>query len=298
MQETELPSEVADQSESQRHTTLQQPQRAADLHNAGLPSHQYGDRIRVATYNVNWGNRRGDQVIDAITTADADVLCLQETTQQSEQFLKLHLAYQYPVFHSVGHDGEYAAERFALASKTELADLTFYPPDAGLFGFCSATIQLGNVRVRIINVHLSPVLMRGGFGIRQAFEAFADAEAKHAAEIDGIVRTIDLDQPTIVVGDFNSLSNFCAPRRLVQLGFQDAFASMHKSADEHATWHWPTSPVPLAFRIDYIFHSSHLMTTKSEIVRRDGSDHYLVFADLNTVQDANLKAAPPATSDD
>ena len=107
------------------------------------------------------------------------------------------------------------------------------------------------------------------------------------------MRTIDLDQPTIVVGDFNSLSNFCAPRRLVQLGFQDAFASMHKSADEHATWHWPTSPVPLAFRIDYIFHSSHLMTTKSEIVRRDGSDHYLVFADLNTVQDANLKEATP-----
>lgn len=33
--------------------------------------------IRVATYNVNWGNRRGDQVIDAIRTANADVLCLQ-----------------------------------------------------------------------------------------------------------------------------------------------------------------------------------------------------------------------------
>lgn len=263
-----------------------------------LASHSHGQSIRVATFNVNWGNRRGDQVIDAITTAKADVLCLQETTLQSEQFLKSQLAGQYPVFHSVGHKGKYAAERFTIASKKELRDLTFHPPDAGLFGFYSATIQLRTKDVRILNVHLSPLLIRRGDGIRQAIEAFTDAEEKHTEEIEAIVRTIDVDQPTIVVGDFNSLSTFGAPQRLMKLGFQDAFASIHPNADAHPTWYWPTKPVPLAFRIDYIFHSSHFTAAKSEVIRRDGSDHCLVVADLNSARETNPNVTPPDSSDD
>ncbi len=252
----------------------------------------------MATFNVNWGNRRGDPVIDAITTANADVLCLQETTRQSEQFLRLHLAEQYPVFHSVGHKGEYAAERFTFASKTELRDLTFHPPDAGLFGFYSATFQLGTKNVRIVNAHLSPLLMRRGDQIQQAIKALTDAEEKHAAEIEAILRTIKVDHPTIVVGDFNSLSTFSAPQRLVKHGFQDSFALLHSNADAHPTWHWPTRPVPLALRIDYIFHSPHFTTVKSEVIRRDGSDHYLVVAELNNAGETTPKVTHPDSSGD
>lgn len=191
-----------------------------------------------------------------------------------------------------------AEQRFTIASKKELRDLTFHPSDAGLFGFYSATIQLGTTSVRIINVHLSPLLMRRGGGIRQAIKAFTDAEEKHAAEIEAIVRTIDVEQPSIIVGDFNSLSTFKAPKRLLKLGFRDAFASMHADADARPTWHWPTKPMPLAFRIDYIFHSPHFTTAKSEVIRRDGSDHHLVFADLNIVRDTTPKVTPRSPARD
>lgn len=84
-----------------------------------------------------------------------------------------------------------------------------------------------------------------------------------------------------VLGDFNSISSFKAPQRLTGLGLIDAFASTHDDADSHPTWTWPTRPLPLALRIDYIFHTPHFTTTKAEIIRRDGSDHSLLVAELH-----------------
>ena len=132
-----------------------------------VASPAYGQSVRVATYNLNWGNRSGDQVIDAITAANADILCLQETTIQSEQFLNRHLADRYPEFHSVGHNGQYAAERFVIASRTRPRDLVFHPPGRGLFGFYAALFRIGNRDVCLVNVHLTPFQMKPGGGFRE-----------------------------------------------------------------------------------------------------------------------------------
>ena len=254
--------------------------------------------IRVATYNLNWGNRRGDQVIDAIKAADADVLCLQETTRQSEQFLKHILADRYPEFWSAGYTGKYGAERFAVASRTKLRDRKFYRPSAGLFGFCAATFHIGDEKVRIINVHLTPFYMKHGGGFRDALDALVRTEDEHSTEIEAIIRTLEEGQPTIIAGDFNSLSTFQAPKRLAELGFVDAFASANENADTQPTWRWPTRPLPLALRIDYIFHSPHFHTRSSQVIRRDGSDHYLVVAELKRVDAAASEPSLIPHSDD
>ncbi|MCO8120107.1 endonuclease/exonuclease/phosphatase family protein [Stieleria sp. TO1_6] len=245
-----------------------------------LASNACAESIRVATYNLNWGNRRGDQVLDAIKTAAPDVICLQETTLQSERFLRERLADTHPHFHAIGHNGRYAGERFAVASKIELSDLTFAPPTAGLFGFYSARVNFAGTRIHIVNVHLTPFQIKRGGGIRDAMTALSTTEDKHAIEIDAIIDAIDCQRPTIVAGDFNSISSFQAPIRLVGLGLIDAYASIHDDADAHPTWNWPTRPLPLVLRIDYIFHTPHFTTTESEIIRRDGSDHSLVVAVL------------------
>tara|TARA_R110002073_G_scaffold11898_9_gene53641 strand:- start:2875 stop:3738 length:864 start_codon:yes stop_codon:yes gene_type:complete len=255
-----------------------------------LASHACADSIRVATYNLNWGNRRGDQVLDAIATAAPDVICFQETTVHSERFLSKRLAATYPHFHSIGHNGRYAAERFAIASKVELADLKFAPPNAGLFGFYSATVNFSGTRIRLINVHLTPIQFQRGGGIHDAMTALSSTEDKHAVEMNAIVDAIDCQRPAIVVGDFNSISTFHAPKRLVELGLIDAYASIHDDADADPTWHWPTRPLPLALRIDYIFHTPLFTTTDAETIRRDGSDHSLVVA--------TLKFVPPSDATD
>jgi endonuclease/exonuclease/phosphatase family metal-dependent hydrolase len=84
-----------------------------------------------------------------------------------------------------------------------------------------------------------------------------------------------------VLGDFNSISTFVAPATLTKAGLIDSFAKAHPDdADAHATWRWPTRPLPIALRIDYIFHTPHFTTTASEIIRREGSDHSLVVSEL------------------
>ncbi|OYP31126.1 endonuclease/exonuclease/phosphatase family protein [Rhodopirellula sp. MGV] len=249
------------------------------------------DSIRIATYNLNWANRRGDQVLDAIRVTSPDVICFQETTPQSETFLQKQLGDRYPHFHSVGHNGQYPAERFSFASRFELSDLAFTPPTADFFGFYSATVELPEDRIRLINVHLSPFVIHRDVSLVDAMASVSATERNHAIEVTAIAKAIPKDLPTVIAGDFNSLSTFCAPKRLRELGLTDAFASINEDADTHPTWSWPTRPVPLALRIDYIFHTPHFRTTHSSIEKRDGSDHSLVVAtlEINTASQSSPK---------
>lgn len=263
-----------------------------------LPSYTDAQSIRIATYNLNWGNRRGDLVINAIDTANADIICFQETTPKSEQFVKRRVADRYPYFHAIGHDGRYAAERFAFASNIELDNVTFHPPKHGLFGFYAATFRHRGENVRILNVHLTPFRFKKGGGIATAMAALSSTEQIHSKETDIIVKAIDASQPTIVVGDFNSPSEFHAPKRLMQIGLVDSFASVNADADAHPTWHWPTKPLPLALRIDYIFCTRHFHTVESKVIRREGSDHYLVVSELTRGKSGDARNRPIAAESD
>ncbi|WP_160148256.1 endonuclease/exonuclease/phosphatase family protein [Rubripirellula obstinata] len=241
------------------------------------------ESFRIATYNLNWNNRHGDQVLDAISTAKPDLICFQETTLQSERFLREKLSVDFPHFISAGHAGKYAAERFAFASKTPLSNPKFTPPDAGLFGFYSTTISVGGTAIHVVNVHLSPVVLQRGDRITAVMNELSRTEAKHEIEIAAITGAIDVRRPTIVVGDFNSISTFVAPKTLTQHGMIDSFASIHDDADTQPTWSWPTRPLPISLRIDYIFHTPHFVTSESAIIQREGSDHYLLVSELQRV---------------
>ena len=253
--------------------------------------------LRFATYNINWGNKYGDQVLEAIAEAKADVLFLQETTLQSEAFLQPRLSGWYPHFYVAGHEGQYAAERYAFASRIPLQDVRFTPPKNGLFGWFSAQCDLAGMQITLINVHLTPLTVlpdseAGSGGIMSALNA---TEAKHVAEIEAICAKLDAKQPTIVAGDFNSLSTFAAPSRLRALGFIDSFASVHDDAEAHPTWFWPTRPLPLRARIDYIFHTAHVRTTTSEVVIRNGSDHFLLVSEVRTIEPLVSQTSMPGS---
>lgn len=260
----------------------------------------HAQSLCVATYNLNYGNRRGDQVLDAISKASPDLICFQESTTQSEQFLRDRLAMTYPFFHSVGYEGKYYAERFAFASKTKLTDVEFVPPTQGLFGFYLATLEVGqdnrvpSQKIQIVNVHLTPFHGNLKDGVLGATSALASTEKTHAVEIDSILERVDPKRPTVILGDFNSLSSFVAPKRLKEQGFKDAFAEVNSKPDSHPTWTWPTKPIPISLRIDYIFHTDHFIAKKSEVVLREGSDHSLLFAEFDVAsKEDNKEAATP-----
>src|SRR5262245_15429821 len=54
-----------------------------------------GPHFRVLTYNVNWGAPGPDLAAEIIRQSGADIVCLQETTPQWEQYLRQTLKNDY-----------------------------------------------------------------------------------------------------------------------------------------------------------------------------------------------------------
>lgn len=236
--------------------------------------------LKVAAYNINWGNIDLKTAVSTIQKADADVVCLQETNGTSERYIRRALKKTYRQMHFRGHRGKYGAERFGFLSRHPITTLSFVPPKHGLFGAYVARARVRGVEIQIVNVHLQPVIPPRNAGLLQALSAFAAMEQTHAKEISHIFEKLVPDSPTIIAGDFNSLSTFQAPSFLKKRGFVDSFAQVHDNPDAQPTWRWRFRNGAWSLRIDYIFHSRHLTTTESAVIRSSASEHYLVASVL------------------
>ncbi len=242
--------------------------------------------IRIATYNINWGNARLDAVVNAIRQADADVACLQETNAQSAFILRREFTDDYGHIGFYGSIDRYAAGGFAVLSKLPVVSEKFLPPKHGLFGACLLEVQKGRQLTQLIVVHLQPVVFRKGKSLAShlsVLTAFQAAEETHRREIATIMEHVRTDIPVLIVGDFNSCSMFHAPTHLVNHGFVDGFAAVNENPESHPTWHWPTKYGNVALRIDFIFHTPSHRTIASRVIRTQGSDHYLLLSELETI---------------
>ena len=242
----------------------------------------------VATYNVNWGNRDAAAVAEIIREAGADLVCIQESRPEFEERLRHELRDNYPHVMFRGDNDRFPAERFGFLSKYAVRKEVFLPAQFGIFGTWIIEIQIAPESgagkaasvVQVANVHLEPIRPPEPGRLLTMHRVFAEMEKVHADEIARIHQQLSPALPTIVAGDFNSLSSGAAPAFLGKQGFIDSFAIVTKAADTKATWRWPTRWLDLAGRIDYIFHSPHLRTVSSHIVDRTTSDHSMVIATL------------------
>lgn len=236
--------------------------------------------LRVATFNINWGNLDLPDIERTLREAAADLVFIQECNAKSESFFRRRLRKLYPHMKFRGDRGRYGAERFGFLSNRKLTDLRFTPARHGLFGIYQASLRLDDQQVQLINVHLSPFVIPRNATAAQAMTALARVEGIHQQETQQLVGLIDRNTPTLVCGDFNSLSTFTAPQRLTRLDFIDSFASVTEQPNMTPTWRWPVGRLKIQFRIDYIFHSPHFRTTKSRVINTTGSDHSVVVSEL------------------
>lgn len=251
--------------------------------------------IRFATYNINWGNSRLDAVVQAIRQADVDVVCLQETNASSAIVLRREFGGRFDHLGFYGSVERYAAGGFAVLSRLPVTSEELVPPQHGLFGACIFEIQDGGQSIQVIVVHLQPVLFPRGNGLASQLSvlaAFKKAEETHRKEITQILQHVRTDQPAVIVGDFNSCSTFHAPTHLVNHGFVDSFAAVTENPESHPTWNWPTKYGHVALRIDFIFHTRSIRTIASRVVRTQGSDHYLLLSELETINPERSPATP------
>ena len=230
----------------------------------------------IATYNINWGNPDLPTMAGTIRAAEADVVCLQETTPESELFLRQQFGNEYPEIRFVGDDGAYRAERFGILSQLPIVECDYHERREGLFGFWIIDVRLDDRTIRLANVHLTPfdIDSEGGVPIWVAMQAVEDV---HETEIQRVLESTSGRDPTIVLGDFNSTVWMAAPTALVEHGYVDSFAALHEQPESEATWHWFLGDVELQARIDYIFSSRHFRAVDSQIVASEASDHHLLY---------------------
>ena len=243
----------------------------------------------IATYNINFDNQNLDKVIKAIDESKADIVCLQETTVISEQYLQKIFKTKYPYMKFQGYKGLYYAERFGFLSKYPLEKVAYLDPKFGLFGTYIAKVRLKGVLIQVVNVHLDPINVfkdRTFFGL---LKAFTKANKAHLDETKRILEKLDKQIPTIIAGDFNGKSESSAANHLKEKGFSDSFAEVNKNPDKNPTWEWQLRTGKITARLDFIFHDTNFKTRKSMIIRNNSSDHFLVYSVLTLMKQKSGK---------
>ena len=228
--------------------------------------------FRVASHNIYVANADLAATADALRDTGADIICLQETTPSSEQFLRLHLDKYYPhIRFQVGRIGNGPA----LLSKFPIRLWQYHPSTAGINGTGYAIVDVRGRLVQVVNVHLNPVAWRRG-GLAAVGQSLRETEDIHTREIADIFANVNPSSPTLIMGDFNSLPDSVAPRFLKDHGFIDSLGMVERVPDAFKTLHFRWRGTEFGVRIDYIFHTAHLATRESRVIRKGGSDHSIV----------------------
>jgi len=264
------------------------------------PNHSPGDRIILATYNMNYGVRDKAALaryVKIIRKAHPDVLAIQEGNAALFAFLKKVLAREYP--HMLFYpDSRRGPGGFAWLSKFPLQKAVVLPRSFGWFTTPMVRVRLGTRELLLVNVHLRATIPPKKADFKTMLQEFIVTEKIRAKEIRFIHSRMPAGLPTVILGDFNTISTLNVPTFLRANGFADSFASAWANADSHPSWHWFRDGKQWRFRIDYIWHNACFKTVTSRILAEGPSDHYPVVSELKLIpaQPRTSTTQPAASS--
>jgi endonuclease/exonuclease/phosphatase (EEP) superfamily protein YafD len=224
----------------------------------------------VLTYNVNWGGPGADQAAEIIRQTGAEIVCLQETSPQWEQFLRGKLRQEYS-FAEFRDSKERMGGGLAFLSKFPAHEVAYIPSDTGWFDGWIVEFETPLGPVQILNVHLRPPVGDKGSWVSgylaTSDDRLAELEKFYSRKRPGI--------PTLVVGDFNDNQHSRAVRWLQDKGMINALSEFDSSTP---TWHWRYHGVVLSRRMDHIVYSPELRCASAQVIQDGASDHFPVAA--------------------
>jgi len=227
-------------------------------------------RIRVLTFNVNFGVADAIANLEAIESIDADVVLLQETTAESEDRFRDAFSDRYP---NILWQDCCNAGGLGVLSKHPIAWDEYLEPDAGWFPGWLVAVETPIGEVQFLDVHLRPPVSDSGSWVTGQFST----RKVRAAEIKGFWKAVDANVPVIVAGDFNEGADGRAVQFLVAKGMRSALAQVKPKAD---TWHWPLRVGELSSMLDHIVYDARLSLLLAEVHELGRSDHYPVVAEF------------------
>src|SRR6185503_13255644 len=219
----------------------------AGCHSLRTPEEPTGPHVRVLTYNVNWGGARPDLTAQAILEADADIVCLQETTPEWEQYLKRTLIKGYPSM-EFRNSTTRMGGGLAILAKLPFQEAAYVPSETGWFDGWLVKCATAIGPVQIINVHLRPPISDSGSWVSGYFTTATDRKT----EMQRFFGAREKGLPTLVMGDFNDGEKGLPVRWLESQGLDNALPQFDRS---NPTWTWQYGVVKLRRRMDHILYT-------------------------------------------
>ncbi|MDQ3364830.1 MAG: endonuclease/exonuclease/phosphatase family protein [Myxococcota bacterium] len=229
-------------------------------------------RLRVMTYNVNFGIAGDRAGIEAIRGASPDLVVLQETNEMWERAIVGALRGRFP-HHRFGlPTNEWSAGGMGVLSRWPIVRVDQLDTAAGPFYAWRIVVDAPGGLLQILDVHLHPPSDRGSWVV-----GYFTTRAVRAREARDHLSRLDLTIPTIVAGDFNEEDEGQAIAVFLAQGFTNALPRFQPDAN---TWAWPVAGTTLRFRLDHILHDSRFRAMAADVVAGGRSDHAPVWADL------------------
>jgi vancomycin resistance protein VanJ len=227
------------------------------------------------TYNLGNGMAEPDRLVDALGASTADLIGLQEleTTQAEAIARRLGDIFPHQVLHPVGFAGKGLLSRYPILEQEQLH---FSPDRPDL----RVVIDVDGISLTVIVAHPRPPRMRlTGMVFDQVT----------TDQIDMLARIAVASAPAVVVGDFNMTVRHARYAHWTAAGLVDAFRAVRRGGatlpvrvgrsvrmkDRLAGF--PLMPV---VRVDYIWHTAHLVAQEAWVGDDAGSDHLPVLARL------------------
>ncbi len=224
------------------------------------PARQTPGAIKVIAFNVNTANDRHDAVADFLLAESADIVLLQEISQEwTRSLARLRGAYPHRIEIPRGDNfGIGVYSKLPLLEAERQAFSEFEVP------WLSWTVERDGIRYRFAGVHTVPPISAKDSALRNA----------HLGAVrDWVLQQPDI--PTVVLGDLNVTI------------FSPWLAGFLRDARLHDTAKgfglrptWMVAFPPAAIAIDQILATRHLAATARRIGPPLGSDHRALIVQL------------------
>jgi endonuclease/exonuclease/phosphatase (EEP) superfamily protein YafD len=243
-----------------------------------------GAPIRVMTFNQLFTNQRSSDIIHQIRAQNADVVGLQEFSEQTAEAIKTELTSEYPYqFLEPGNqNGLGLISRYPFLTKGV---------DESGHGQ-RVTIELAGQTVTIISLHLQAPRI-DAHRSRKLFSLPVitgyDASAPNR-EIDRLLAGIQkIDGPLIIMGDFNTSDrepHYAKLDAVLHDAFRETNWGLGFTFPNHKRYGPVTFPFPL-IRIDYVWSKGGALPAAAHVeCNNTGADHCFLVADLRVEAEA------------
>ncbi len=217
--------------------------------------------LTVLTLNVAHGRAKPDRLVDMLEASAADVIALQELSNDQANAIRRDLSsdYRYQALYPDGEEGIGLISRYPILEDGVIFLDSQRP-------YLQARLEIEGQPITVFVAHPnSPVIDPFGRGYRP----------RSRADLEALASLIDSTQPTLLIGDLNLTDQSGEYDLLVEAGLVDAFRESGKGFG--ATF---PSDQPLV-RIDYVWYSpGHFTATDAQVGEQAGSNHLPVIVRL------------------